>query len=648
MKICRSGIPIFIAALCAGCSASGPAIGVWEETGGPNAQNIRAVLADSRIAGTVYASTGSGEIAVSTSDGRTWAREGAISGVTEVRQMAQDPDNSNRLMAATDAGAFLSTDRGRSWTPMRVGPPGTGVRVLAIDPWATSTIYAGTEGKGLYRTSDGGKTWNDINTSADLLLSGTDVYDIAIDLSKPDVVYAALSPFGVVGTTDGGARWEGLTPEFSGSGSRVTHLLLRKQGRGMLLYGTTSGSIMKSTNGGSSWSPSRTGKDFEGILSLAGLPGEPDGVIAGTERGIIYSPDFGSRWTAMGWDLPAIPIRVAVAGAGTHTTLFAYGNGLGMRASHDHGKSWRSADMNLGGSTVSLLAIDPSGGHLFAATGDMCMSYTTGSSSGWADAGPGLSGGPVRSLAADPTVPGLVYATTDAGMFLSTDNGRSWQAAPRSLQVSPFLYEAHPAIATRMYMACDQGIFVSTDRGVTWGQSRPLGSRWRVHQLTFCPSNAGTIIGATTNSGVIQSLDGGFTWELACHGITGDRVDAIALDDADPGIYYAYLPDGTCFRSLNGGLEWNRYAGPWKQPGTIRFARDPGTPSSIIALVDNRQVYYSMSGGGTWFRLFNADLHGDAVTLCWNAATMTLYAGTRDRGVSRLSLRERIHRILGE
>jgi len=596
----------------------------------------------------LYASIGGGEIAVSTSDGRTWARAASLPGDPEVHQLIQDPDAPDRLLAATETGAFLSPDRGKSWNALHVGPPGTGVRVLAIDPWSPATMYAGTEGKGLYKSSDGGRTWNKIKASAGLLLEEAEVYDIGIDLSKPDIVFAAVSPYGVLCTTDRGADWKCLTPDISGTGSQVTRLLIKNEGNGTLLYGTTSGSIYRSTNGGASWSPTRTGKDIDGILSFSPLPGKPDGVIAGTERGVILSSDFGLRWEAAGGNFPAIPTRVAAALAGSQPTVFAYGSGIGLRASDDNGHTWRGVEMKLAGSTVSVIASDAAGERLYAAAGNLCLSYAAGKSPAWSDPGPGITGGPIRSLSVDPSVAGTLYATTAAGVFISTDYGGVWHTAPRAMQISPFLFEAHPSINTRMFMASDQGIFISTNRGQTWSQSRPLGNRWNVHSLTFSPSNAGMILGATSNAGVILSRDGGFTWEQSRYGIPGDRVDVVALDDTDPDTYYAYLPDGTCFRSLNRGLEWNRYSPPWKPSERIRISCDPHTPNSIVALVDDREVYYSPSGGGTWFKLFDADLHASAVSLCWNASAMTLYAGARDRGVFRLELGRRIRELLGE
>jgi hypothetical protein len=67
-----------------------------------------------------------------------------------------------------------------------------------------------------------------------------------------------------------------------------------------------------------------------------------------------------------------------------------------------------------------------------------------------------------------------------------------------------------------------------------------------------------------------------------------------------------------------------------------------------VALVDNRYIFFSPSGGGTWFRAGDADLRAEAVALCWNAGTKTLYAGARGRGVVSLSLGARIRNLLGE
>ena len=87
---------------------------------------------------------------------------------------------------------------------------------------------------------------------------------------------------------------------------------------------------------------------------------------------------------------------------------------------------------------------------------------------------------------------------------------------------------------------------------------------------------------------------------------------------------------------------------PWKHSDNVLIASDRHAPNSVIALVDGTHVYYSSSGGGTWIRLVEANLRASALSLCWSAASRTLYAGGRNSGVFRLPLGKKIREILGE
>lgn len=648
MKQILYAILVLTLALASGCSGLGRSLIRWEPTGGPYAQNISTVLPDCKTPGCLYAGLMNGEIVFSTSDGKSWSHLSTLPRVRIIYQLLQDPDQPEKFYAATDAGAFSSSNRAQEWTPLHIGAPGTGIRVLSLDPWTPGVMYAGSVANGIFKTSDGGTTWHEINTSSDLRLATAEVYDVAVDVGKPDVLCATVASLGVFRTTDGGKSWACATEEPSTGGARATSILMQRGANGMLLFGSSTGLIMKSTNGGLSWGPSRKGSESEGILSLRAHPGNPDKVFAGTEAGIFLSSDFGGGWLGIGKDLPKLATHIALGPLTSQATLYAYGSGIGLKASTDNGETWRDADVKLGGSTIEVMTTDPTGAHFLAGSGNVVLMYNPSPPSGWVGAGIGITGGMITSLAPDPELAGTFYATTPGGVFQTTDNGRTWQSTARALQISPTLFAVHPAIRTREFAATDQGLFVSTDRGHTWTEPRPRGSRWHVHALTFSSTNAGTILASTENSSVIVTHDGGFVWEPAHYGIPGERVEAVTLDDKDPDCFYAYLPNGDCYRSLNKGLEWNRYAPPWKPSDVVRIAVDRFQPSSVIALVNNRQAYFSQSGGGTWFRLLEAEIHAEIVSLHWNARSMMLYAGTRDGEVYRLSLGSRVKDLLGD
>ncbi|HUI64531.1 MAG TPA: hypothetical protein VL126_06805, partial [Bacteroidota bacterium] len=517
---------LFALTLASASVAPGQPLVQWESTGGPFAQNISTVLPDCKTPGSLYVGLHDGEIVFSSNEGRSWSHHSALPRVHRIFQILQDPDLPERFYAATDMGAFSSNDRARQWSPLLIGAPGTPVRALCLDPWTPGVMYAGTVGRGIFKTNDGGKTWHDINTSTEERLASADIFDIALDLAKPDVIYAAVSSLGIFRTTDGGKNWVCITEEPSIGGARATHLLLQRGGKGALLFGTSTGAVMKSTNAGASWSPSRNSRGYDRIVSLCGHAGNPDLVFAGTEEGVFVSSDFGGGWRPCGRDLPKLATHIAIGPPIPQAALYAYGNGIGLQASSDNGESWHEADFRLGGSTIEVMATDPSGEHFLAAAGSVALVYNSANPSQWTGAGTGITGGLISSLSPDPELAGTFYATTPGGVFQTTDGGLTWEPVAKALQISPTLFAVHPSIRTREFAATEQGLFVSTDRGKTWSEPRPRGSRWHIDALTFSSTNAGTILASTENSSLIITHDGGFVWEGAHYGIPAERIEA--------------------------------------------------------------------------------------------------------------------------
>jgi photosystem II stability/assembly factor-like uncharacterized protein len=628
-----------------GCGAAGSDLALWQSMEGPFAQNITAVLPDEKSPEAVFAALDNGELFVSSNGGNSWSRLATLTRRRPIYRLFQDPERAEKIFAATETGLLASADRGKTWRDMRVGRPGTPVSVLAIDPWSTSVMFAGTRGQGLLKSSDAGATWE---TIADSVLASADVQDIVLDVSKPDVLYAAVNSFGVIRSTDAGKTWTVMTGGFSATGSQITRILLKKNSNGALLYGTNGGSILRSTNGGESWIPSRNGLEYDRVYSLVSHPLSPDMVFAGTETGVVISTDFGGSWNATGVNLPKLAAQTAFAPSAQSRTLYAFGDGIGLRASADNGSTWKAADRHLGGSTVTALTTNTTGDRLLVASGHTCLTPGPSAAVAWVPAGEGIMGGEVLSLAPDPSDPSTFYATTPGGMFQTNNAGASWLPAARTTRFPPTLYEPHPTIKTRAFAAGEQGLVISTDRGHSWTQARPITSRWQITAMTFHPTNAGIILASTSNTGVIATRDGGFTWEAIRFGLPPGGIRAVTVDDKDPDVFYAYPENGECYRSINKGVEWNRFAPPWRETDSVRIAYDRYQPQSVIALVNNRDLYYSPSGGGTWFLAVSGDVGGDVVSLHWNAGRGTAFAGTVDRGVFRISLTRRLREITGE
>jgi photosystem II stability/assembly factor-like uncharacterized protein len=635
-----------LALALAGCGGTSPLSSGWDYTGGPYAQDITAVLAPSRMPVNVFAGTSTGDLFETSDAGKTWSRLSSISPGAALFELAEDPEVGGRLYAATATGVFVSSDAGKAWTRMPVGGQGTTTlpcRTLAIDPWKPAVLYAGTAGRGIFKSTDGGAVWSPIVTGEDPVLAFADVYDIKIDVAKPDVVYAALAPLGLMRSTDAGTSWFRLTPEVSAEGATVTHVLVNPNARDEILYGTSSGNIFKSTDGGSSFVQSRKGNDYDRVNSLVNQPGTTSLVVAGTEYGIALSTDFGNSWQTATGGLSGVPLSAAAGATTQGTSLYAFGEGVGLQLSSDGGRSWDAIDKDLGGAYVWLIRSDRSGKRVLAASGRTIFQFDP-ETTAWLPAGRGIRGPTLNTFTVLDDSSSVLYAATPAGVFKTADGGQSWQQSLRKLSIIPTFIDMHPTIRTRMFASSEKGLFVSTDRGNSWGQARPFRSSFSIHSFTYMPTNAGTILGATTE-GVIATSDGGFNWEQPRFGMGAPEIVAVTLAPRDPATYFAWTAKGGCFRSTNRGLEWNNYTPPWGNDRHIDIAVDRHQPSSAVAVAEGRDVYYTSSGGATWHRVCEKTPPLDITALHWNAVSACLYVGTRNAGVFRISLGELVKKL---
>lgn len=156
-----------------------------------------------------YSSCGIGDFALS-KDGRTiWMGTG---------------ENNSQRTSYAGTGVFKSTDAGQSWQYVGL-PESQHIGRILIDPRNENTVYVGVTGhlysqnpeRGVYKTTDGGKTW----TQALKLDDQTGIIDMAMDPRNPDVIYAAAwdrdrrawdfresgPGSGVYKTTNGGKTW---------------------------------------------------------------------------------------------------------------------------------------------------------------------------------------------------------------------------------------------------------------------------------------------------------------------------------------------------------------------------------------------------------------------------------------------------------
>ncbi|HEY6784233.1 MAG TPA: glycosyl hydrolase, partial [Gemmatimonadales bacterium] len=154
-------------------------------------------------------------------DGMRW-REIGPTRAGRARALAGVPSQPNVFYAGfDDGGVWRSTDYGSTWQPLFDQEPTGAIGAIAVSPSNPGVIYVGSgagiirpdlaQGNGVYKSTDAGKTWTHVGLDDTRMIA-----NIAIDPANPDRVFVAAlghpygpnSQRGVFRSTDGGKTWD--------------------------------------------------------------------------------------------------------------------------------------------------------------------------------------------------------------------------------------------------------------------------------------------------------------------------------------------------------------------------------------------------------------------------------------------------------
>ena len=283
--------------------------------------------------------------------------------------------------------------------------------VLAADPRHSDVVYAGTQGNGLYRSADRGRSW------AYLGLSGQIVKSLAVSPHDPGVIYAGVKPAAVYKTTDGGRHWAELK-EFRRVPNRW-------------------------------WWFSPAEPPFRAYVNaIAVSPNEPDVVLAGIELGaVVRSEDGGRTWSRHRHGALRDCHSLAFHRCDGQWVYEAGGTGGGAAVSRDGGRTWEQPKNGLAKKYGVACAADPTRPEVWyvalapgpgKAYGAKAEAYLYRASAGADWQAIGWESHPIgqmpRALVTRPDAPGQLFvATTYGHVWHTADYGDSWQRLPFDL-----------------------------------------------------------------------------------------------------------------------------------------------------------------------------------------------------------------------
>ena len=544
--------------------------------------------------------------------------------ISAVAVSPSDPDL--YFAAGADGGVWRTRDGGTTWEPITDEMPTTSIGALAIAPSDESILYAGTGeanyanhsryGLGLYKSTDAGDSWSHL---AEGVFGGRTFARIVVDPDDPDRLFAAIGRAGGF-------------PELAAAKGHP-------DAEGPV-------GVFRSTDGGVSWAHLTNGVPPLEATDLTMSPADPDVLYAGIGRifgsnanGIYKTTDGGDSWTKLGGGLPTgafgrVSVQVAPSQPDRVYALItnasdAQGGGATTRGAYrtdDGGLSW--TELGLGNiqatygwylSVVGVSSSDPDTVFM----GGLTLQRSTNAGVSFSNATPPHVD--LHAVAWDAA--GRLLAGDDGGLHRSTNNGGSWSSLNEGLSTVQFYagLSTHPSIGRVFYGGTqDNGSHRHTELSREWTQIFGGDGGWtqvdqRSPNRVFVESQGTGNIYRSTNSGQFFLFSGsgiGF----------GDRnafLPPFLIDPNDSDrMWY-----GTqrVYRSTNGGSSWTAISGDLSDGGgAIRsLAVSPSNSDVLYAATNDGNVQVSATAGSTFQQILD-DIPG------WPRVTRELFVDPGD------------------
>jgi len=362
---------------------------------GLGARNIGSATMSGRISAIAATREPSGKITVfvAAASGGIWKSDDSATRfrpvfdeqpVQSIGAIALDPKNTKNVWVGTGEswtrnsvsigdGIYKSTDGGETWTHVGL-EKSERIAKIAVSSRNSDTVFVAVPGalwsdspdRGLYKTSDGGKTWKQILKGSNL---STGCTDVAIDPMNPDVMFAAMWDFrrkgweyrsggeshtapsasGLFRTTDGGDRWTEITPEANKGfpkkpyGRIAVAIAASNAKRVYAFVESPESALFVSDDGGMTWDKRDKSQWMVWrpwyFANLIVDPKNPDRVFK-PDGSLIVSEDAGKSFAVVGGFQGAHGDAHDVWIDSTNTQVVFVGDDGGMWYSYNGGSKW--------------------------------------------------------------------------------------------------------------------------------------------------------------------------------------------------------------------------------------------------------------------------------------------------------------------
>lgn len=519
--------------------------------------------------------------------GETWlpnSLEFAFAEEVSINRIVWDKTDPNNIFVAASNGLWVSNNRGESWDNTLTGLI-SDLEMVAANP---ERLFAAVHSTGIYRSDNGGQEWVLLTNG---LPNAQNMHriNIAVCDSAPDFVMASIvdpADFGLTGlykTSNGGDTWQ-LVPnppnylcdsgclgwfvnvvEVSPIDTNVFFL------GGPRLYSTTNGgeSYVWKDYYSTPFGSSKIGLTYIDQWDVAIDPENPDVVYSLNDGGVFKSYNNGAFWQKKNEGL--------VTGQFYRIASFSGDTNLIIGGIQDHGLHYLD---NSGGNTDwdiwyigdgCSVNFDPNNPNRAYGDNIFAFHYRTNNVTGGLFSTNAINTGITGSSSVPfnfvtthhPTQSFVLYTANDNHIFKTT-TGANWNPVAnisnvRAIAISP----VNPStIYAATYNSSVWPFYVSFNDGESWSQTAATPG-WRVTDVEGDPNHHGTVY-ATRNSAfvgnphVYKSTDHGASWTPISNGLPDIPTWTIAINPFDSEVLYVGTDLGV-FISENGGESWSEY-----------------------------------------------------------------------------------------
>ena len=541
-----------------------------------------------------------------------------------VESIALDPNNPNTVYAATGAythkepGNILkSVDGGNSWQVLDISLSMGGNEDfrwagerLAVDPHNSHTVYFGSRTDGLWRSQDGGQSWNKIDTSIIPIgesFSGVNhqagVTFIEFDPSSPGVAYVGVAGKGIYQTTDGGNNWqslegisESLIPqqgEVNGDGELVVTLFDPQEGS------SNGGVWIFNGSGWSDFTP-KNGQNYAGLTVSESNPNTLFTISYPMTPNEIYrSTDGGETWTALNnqqqgldwypdWNFWTLSGDLAVDPSNSDRVWLANGISVWKTEEAQASNSNWSAKVDGIEETVAFDAVStPGGASLITAIADFDGFRHTDINATPSKNHSDGNFSTTTSISYSPKDPNFLVRASSSHHDYSQYSGFSW------------------------------------DNGTTWQKFASIENGNHPNDLSFgniavSANDTNNIVWQASNwAAPYYTKDGGQNWNRinffdqlggGAHTHLWNPQQALAADTVSDNTFYIYHhTGGKLVRTQDGGKSWTVANQDNLLPGGVwtgaNIKTTPGKAGDVWVSLNDKGLYHSTDAGETFTQI---------------------------------------------